>query len=282
MQIISPALKDEIMKGTFCSLVLITTELGANYGYTDYPTPLLYGGITYDPSPSLTRLRNYQTSTSASNSQKGEIIRVGDFSDEELMSGLFDTAIIKVMRVVPTRLDLGHYLINEDSIAATRWSENTLHFDILDFFRGLNATVGTQNSPYCRHTFGDQFSDTKKGACTLNANNFTYNLTVTSVVKQRLQFTVTSSLPEGRLANGNFTWTLGHNAGAKDTIKSDTAVGNVHTITLFIPSTFAITVGDTIRVVTGCDGTFQTCNSVYSNGRNFGGNPLLNPGVTQR
>lgn len=282
MQNISPALKAEIMKGTFCSLVRISTELGAVYGYTDYPTPLTYSGTVYEPSPSLARLRNYQTTSTSSNSQKVELVRVGEFTDEELMSGLFDSAVVTVMRVVPTRLDLGHYLINEEAISATKWSENTLSFDILDFFRGLNGTIGTQNSPYCRHTFGDQFSESKKGACTLNVASYTYNLTVTSVVKQRMQFTVSSALPSGRLANGNFTWTLGHNAGGKDTIKSDTAVGGVHTITLFIPSTFVITVGDTLTVVVGCDGTFETCNATFNNGRNFGGNPLLNPGVTLR
>lgn len=279
---ISPALKEEFMKGTFCTLVLITTELGAKYGYTDYATQINFGGNVFVPAPSLERLRSYQTTTASSNSSKVELVRLGEFSEKELLSGVFDSAKVKVSRVVPKRLDLGEFVISEESIAATKWDENTLNFDVLDFFRGLNGTVGTQNSPYCRHTFGDQFSESKKGACTLNANNFKYNLTVTEVLKSKMQFVVTSDRPSGWFSNGSIQWTFGFNAGGKDTIKTHAIENGKHVITLFIPVTFNIQVGDVMTVTVGCDGTFETCNSKFSNGRNFGGNPLLNPGVTQR
>lgn len=282
MLTIPTALKDELMKGTFCSLIRITTEQGAQYGYTDYPVELTYDGTEFIPSPSLSRLRSYQTTASQSNNQKVELVQLGDFTEDELLNGLFDNATVEVMRVVPKRLDLGHVLLSKEGIAASKWDENTLQFDVLDLFRGLNKQIATQNSPYCRHTFGDQFSESKKGACTLNAASFTYTVTVTSVVKQKMQFTFTSGQPNMWFANGVVTWQLGFNAGAETTIKSDTVVGSTHTVTLFVPTTFNINVGDQLKIVVGCDGTFETCNGKFSNGRNFGGNPLLNPGVNQR
>lgn len=282
MLTISTELKDEFMKGTFCTLIRITTEAGAVYGYTDYAVQLTYLGTTFDPAPSLTRLRNYQTTADQSNNQKLEIVQVGDFSEEELLSGLFDNAVVEIMRVVPKRLDLGHLLMSKEAIAASSWNENTLSFNVLDMFRGLNEQVGTQNSPYCRHQFGDQFNESKKGACTLNAASFTTAVTVASIVKNKITFTFNSARPANWFANGVLKWTFGFNAGADDTIKSDTVVGSVHTVTLFVPTTFNIAVGDQANIVVGCDGTFETCNGKFSNGRNFGGNPLLNPGVTQR
>lgn len=279
---ISPALKDELLKGTFCSLVRITTEQGVVFGYTDYPVELTYQSTKFEPTPSLQRLRSYQTTESQSNNQRVELVQLGDFSESELLGGMFDNAVVEVMRVVPSRLDLGHILLTKEGIAAAKWDAQTLEFNVLDLFRSLQKQIGTQNSPYCRHTFGDSFSPAKKGACTLNTSSFTYNVTVTSIVKQKMQFTINSSRPDMWFANGVVTWTMGYNAGASGTIKSDKTVGNVHTLTMFIPTTFNITVGDTIKVVVGCDGSFGTCNSKFANGRNFGGNPLLNPGVNQR
>lgn len=279
---ISPALKDEFEKGTFCTLVRITTELGKVFGYTDYAVQLSYLSTTFLPAPDLIRLRNYQTSTAQSNNQKVQVVRVGDFSESEIQSGMFDNAVVEVMRVVPTRLDLGHFLISKENIAATKWDENSLNFNVLDIFRGLSTTIGTQNSPTCRHTFGDQFSPSKMGACTLNANSFTYNFTVTSVVKNKLEFTVASSLADGWLSAGALTWIFGNNASGQDTIKTHKIVGGVHHIILYVPTTFDIKVGDTCKVIVGCDRTFATCQSKFNNGKNFGGNPLLNPGVTMR
>lgn len=279
---ISPPLKAAIMEGTFCTLVRITADLGQVFGYTDYPVPLTYDGTIFEPAPSLARLRNFQTSSTASNSQKVEIVRLGDFTEEELQSGIFDNAIVEVMRVVPSRLDLGHFLISRENIAATKWDENSLNFDVLDIFRGLNTTIGTENSPYCRHQFGDQISPAKKGACKLNAAAFTYNFTVATVQKSKMVFTINSSLAANWLSNGALTWVFGNNASGETSIKSHEIINGVHTITLFVPTTFAIQPGDTFKVVVGCDGTFQTCNSKFNNGRNFGGNPILNPGVTQR
>lgn len=279
---ISEELKAEFEEGTFCTLVRITTELGRVFGYTDYAVQLTYDGTVFAPGPDLVRLRNYQTSSSQSNNQKVQLVRLGDFTEDELESGMFDNAVVEVMRVVPMKLNLGHFLISKENIAATKWDELSLNFDILDMFRGLNVTVGTQNSPTCRHTFGDSFSPAKMGACTLNATNFTYNLTVTSINKAKMEFVVTSTVASGWFSNGNILWTLGNNAGGENTIKTHKVVAGAHTITLFIPQTFNISVGDQLKVVVGCDGTFDTCNSKFNNGRNFGGNPLLNPGVTQR
>lgn len=278
----SAELKAEFEKGTFCALVRITTELGKVFGYTDYPVQLTYDGTAFVPGPDLVRLRNYQTSASQSNNQKVQIARIGDFTEDELESGMFDNAIVEVMRVVPEKLNLGHFLISKENIAATKWDELSLNFDILDMFRGLNVTVGTQNSPTCRHTFGDTFGPSKMGACTLNANNYTSTLSVTAVNKAKMEFTVSSSVADGYYSNGNIIWTLGNNASGENTIKTHKIVGGVHTLTLFIPQTFNIQVGDQLKIVVGCDGTFETCNSKFGNGRNFGGNPLLNPGVTQR
>lgn len=279
---ISPALKDEFDKGTFCTLIRITTELGQVFGYTDYATQLNYSSTVFEPAPDLIRLRNFQTASSQSNNQKVQIVRVGEFTEEELQSGMFDNAIVEVMRVVPQRLDLGHFLISKENIAATKWDELSLNFDILDIFRGLSATIGTQNSPTCRHTFGDSFSPAKAGACGLNANDFTYNFTVTSVVKNKMEFTVTSTLADGWLSNGELTWLFGNNASGKDTVKTHKIVGGVHHIVLFVPTTFDINIGDTMKIVVGCDGSFDTCQTKFNNGRKFGGNPLLNPGVTMR
>lgn len=278
---ISNELKQAFEQGIFCVLIRITTKLGQVFGYTDYAMQLEYDGTMFVPGPDMIRMRNYQTSASSSNSQKVKLVRLGDFTSEELESGLFDDATVEVMRVVPQSLHLGHFVVSHENISAAKWDDNVLEFDVLDMFRGMTETIGTDNSPNCRHTFGDTFSPAKAGACTLNANDYTSSLVVTQV-NSRLEFEVNSDKAAGWFANGNIVWTLGYNSSGENTIKSHVVEDGRHKLTLFIPETFNISVGDQLKVVVGCDGTFDTCNGKFANGRHFGGNPILNPGITQR
>lgn len=72
--------------------------------------------------------------------------------------------------------------------------------------------------------------------------------------------------------DGEIEWTSGANVGTVSPIIS--YAHSTRRIKLLVPTPFAIVAGDEGTVRVGCDGLFTTCTTKFSNGDNFGGNPL--------
>ena len=148
--------------------------------------------------------------------------------------------------------------------------------------RDLTFNINEVVTANCRHQFGSQFNATEIGACTLNLSSYTYTGTVASVVTDRVIFTTTGlSQPNGYCASGILTWTTGNNAGLSYSVKNHTVGANVQ-IELFLPTWVKIQPGDQFTITAGCDKSFSTCVSKFSNGINFGGFPHIQVNINFR
>jgi len=125
-------------------------------------------------------------------------------------------------------------------------------------------------------------SSTRVGFCGINPAGFTQTGNVSTVVSQKIKFTGTATgEATGWAANGIMTMTSGNNAGISKEVKVHTA-GGTDTFEMFVPFPFTFTVGDSFSVVAGCDKTFDTCKSKFSNSAHFGGFPHLRPEVNYK
>ncbi len=79
---------------------------------------------------------------------------------------------------------------------------------------------------------------------------------------------------QGYFTYGLVTWLTGQNAG----YKMDVRQSSPGSITLALPMTYPIAVGDTFTIVAGCDKTTSTCRQRFGNFVNFRGEPYI-PGT---
>ena len=81
---------------------------------------------------------------------------------------------------------------------------------------------------------------------------------------------------------GYVNFTSGQNAGLKGSVKLQSVVSGTQVFQLLKPLSFAVTVGDNVQLVPGCDKTIATCGGVYDNLIHFGGMPFVpNPEIAQ-
>ncbi len=79
---------------------------------------------------------------------------------------------------------------------------------------------------------------------------------------------------QGYFTYGLVTWLTGANAGYQMDVRQFTP----GTVTLALPMSYPIAVGDTYTIVAGCDKTVATCKARYANLVNFRGEPFI-PGT---
>lgn len=79
---------------------------------------------------------------------------------------------------------------------------------------------------------------------------------------------------QGYFTYGLVTWLTGANAG----YRMDVRQFSPGVVTLALPMTYPIAVGDTYSIVAGCDKTAATCKARYANLVNFRGEPFI-PGT---
>src|SRR5262245_51278646 len=80
-----------------------------------------------------------------------------------------------------------------------------------------------------------------------------------------------SPTPATLFDQGTITGVTGANTGQTRTVSSVTA----GTAYLLKPWLFPVTVGDTFRLLPGCDHTTNTCNTVFNNLVHYGGFPYI-------
>lgn len=115
----------------------------------------------------------------------------------------------------------------------------------------------------CPWSFGDSNCNPPGGI-----SAFTQNFTAASGSTQNILTPVSAfSQPAGYFTQGIVTCLTGNNAGLSQTVKLH-ASGTIQSV---MPWLLPVAVGDTFKVVAGCDKTATTCDQKFANKSNFGG-----------
>jgi uncharacterized protein/uncharacterized protein DUF2163 len=81
---------------------------------------------------------------------------------------------------------------------------------------------------------------------------------------------------------GYIVYVSGQNTGLKKTVKAQGISAGLLQLQLLYPFPFPVAGGDTVKLITGCDKTLNTCENVYDNLIHFGGMPFVpNPEIAQ-
>jgi uncharacterized phage protein (TIGR02218 family) len=200
-----------------------------------------------------------------SNMDVDAIIDDDTITEADLLAGLFDNARVELfiaywalgsrIRRLPLRVAwIGQVILKGVQFSA----------DLRGIAQKLQQTFVTATSLECRFNFGDN-------RCGKNLSLFTREVEVYQVENKAVFRVDIENEDFGKFSWGNITWLTGQNAG-----KSMEIIRNHNKkIQLFLPMSYPVEVGDTVRLVYGCNKTFNTCRRVYDNARRFGGEPFL-------
>lgn len=281
MRTISPLLKQEFIDGYRSTIIKIITKSGTIFAYTDCDTSITVDGTKYTSAPGLSRATLTATSNDTVSNQE---IGSGwvDAPEMDLIAGKFDNAMVEVGFCSWRNPSYGRLIVQRGNIGVIQWTADGFRADIQSHMRQLQRNISFITTSNCRHLLFSQFSSSTIGACTLNQSSYTYSGTVVGVSVPKLKFSVSGlSQPAQHLQNGLLTWTSGNNAGLKYEVKSHT-VGGTTEIELFLPTFTAIANGNQFTVTAGCDKSFATCKSKFSNQVNYGGFPHIQTEVQYR
>lgn len=229
---------------------------------TTAPDTITSGGQDYEPVAGLKR----------------SALKVGTQEEDQLALDIeipFDHPIATsyAYRTAPPTLELNLYRAhrNDPNDTILMWKGRVLSFSVTGRICKLRVPAifsylmeGTAPAPRyqapCNHVLYDS-------RCGVNPAGFQHVATVAAIVDNIVTLDGLGVLSGADLPAGEMIWATG---GENRMIISATGLD----VTVSFP--FAnLSVGDTVTIRRGCDHSFATCKSVFSNGANFGGCPLV-------
>ena len=250
----------------FCTCWKVVRKDSLTLGFTDHPSDLVIGGLTYQSALGYSST-DVQSSAdlAVDNLNLTGFIESPSITEPDLIAGLWDFAEVTIFEAIYSNLSAGTRTIargriGEVSLGRTSWEAE---------LRGLSQSLTQQllelTSPLCRVKLGSAKCGVALGPLTVTGS-------ITSIANRRTWTDSTRAEAAGHFTYGLVSFTSGANAGFSIEVKAHTAGG---VIEQQLPLPYALAVGDAYTMTPGCDRRFTTCSARYSNVINFRGEPHL-------
>lgn len=286
MKTITPALAAHLAQDTttLCTAVKITRRDGLVLGYTTHDIALTIdvdglGLVTYTPVHGYKRSAiASQLGLSTDNVDLEGLLDDEALTDQDLLNGLYDGAEVKFMLLNWQDLSQGIVKLRRGLVGQVTLHRTTYVAEVRGLMDWYAQVIGELYTPDCRADLGDS-------RCTVDLASFRVTTSVASLADHSftvdLDGTPYQAVPaDGSpwFAGGAVLWMSGANTGVRAEIKDWLPASA--TVTLFLPPTFPVQVGDTLILEAGCDKRLQTCIAKFANVLNFRGEPYL-PGLNK-
>lgn len=201
-------------------------------------------------------------------------------------SGLFNAATLRAKKWSGARveyrtmnyrdLSMGHASRRIGFIGTTPLGRNAAKPEVMSLSSKLGQNVGRSFQALCDVV---EFGDARCGVNLAGVTQTEYKITTTAQITgilNRQQFTIEFEEPvkpadpsvtkaaDNLYEQGKLTFLTGDNIGAESQILFNT--GN--SLTLYLAAFYKISVGDRVRMLTGCNRTINVCRDVYNNAIN--------------
>jgi uncharacterized phage protein (TIGR02218 family) len=252
-----------------CWCLKLTTTDGTVLGFTDHDVDVTCDGVTYKAETgfSLTQKQQY--------TYKDDLKVLGALSteairEEDIAAGRYDGASVELYRVNWSSPDQ-RFFTYRGIIGKVQRGKSSYIADVHGLIQQLRQPIGRSYCYLCDADVGDS-------RCGLDITASTYKgtATVTAVTDNR-RYTVSglSGFANEWFGGGKLTWTSGNNSGLSIEVKRHTKTSASVIIEAWQSAPKTVAVGDTFAVTVGCDKSFATCKSKFSNGVNHRGFPYM-------
>ena len=252
---------------TLCHCWRLTRRDGVVLGFTEHDRNLAFDGTVFKAASGFR-----PSETEAEDGLAAPPSEVtGGFSSEamtegDLASGRYDGARVEVFIVNWQALDQ-RLLLKVQEIGEVSRGGGQFTAELRSFAHRLGQENGRVYNRRCDADLGD-------GRCRVNLSAFRARGTVTAVeAPEQIVASGLDSFSVGFFDGGRLVFESGANAGLVLAIDSTRAVDGGIELRFWLPLEVLPESGDTFEITAGCDKSFSTCRTRFSNHLNFQGFP---------
>ncbi len=242
---------------TMCRCWLVVRRDGLRFGFTDHDRDLKIEGNVFRAGSGLdASVLEASTGLSVDNGQAVGALSDAGLTERDIMAGRYDGAEVWQWLVDWSSVDL-KVLLFRGFLGEIRRGTGVFEAELRGISEVLNQPLGRMYLRECDRAFGD-------AKCGIDADGPTFSAEVTVLEiagKRAVSFDGLSGFQDGWFTSGVIRWT----SGAVSLIKVD-AGGVLETW-----EECGAVVGDTARVVAGCDKQAKTCRVKFGNFLNYRG-----------
>lgn len=246
----------------------LTRRDGVVMGFTDHDRDLIVSGQSYVAATGFTPTAIAGSAGLAVDNLDVEgMLDSAAISEEDIHAGKYDHAEIEIFMVNYTTPSDGVLPLRTGWLGEVRYTSGKFVAEVRGLTQRLQQRVGELYSPGCRADFGDT-------RCKINLAGVTTTGTLTGATSR------TVLLDSGRMeASGIFSFgRISFTSGANDGISMEIKQYTKGKMMLALPLPYQPQAGDAYTITQGCDKSFATCKTRYSNAVNFRGEPHV-PGL---
>ena len=246
---------------TMCRVWLVVRRDGVRFGFTDHDRDLSIDGDIFKAGSGLdASVLEASTGLSVDNGQAVGALSDAGLTEADILAGRYDGAEVWQWLVDWSSPEL-KVLLFRGLLGEIRRDTGAFEVELRGITEVLNQPLGRMYLRQCDRVFGD-------AKCGIDADDPTFAADVTVLAtsgKRGFSFEGLSGFQDGWFTNGVIRWA----SGAVSLVKAD-AGG-----TLEVWEEVEIAVGDTARVVAGCDKQAETCRVKFGNFLNYRGFPHI-------
>nr|WP_305123337.1 DUF2163 domain-containing protein [Roseomonas sp. GC11] len=255
----------EVARLTRC--IVVRRADGVVMGFTGHDEPVPVVGVVCEPGTAITPSNVEDTNAlSADNSELTGTLTSDAITEEDIAAGLYANALVEDYTVCWADPSIAPVENGYARIGEIRISGDQFVFGLLGPQEQLSKTVGRSCTVECPWRLGD-------AKCRVDLAPLTHEATVDGTDgMQALTAGALAAHPADHFAYGTVEWLSGKCKGTRRQVKAS-ANGR---LVLWQSTPREIEPGDTVRVVAGCGGSFESdCKARFNNGRRFGGFPWV-------
>lgn len=246
----------------------LTLTSGTVIGFTDHTSALTISSILYKAATGFSPTSiETKDRFAVDNLDVEGVLDSASITEADIMAGKYDFAEVEIFMVNVTDLSQGIIQHRRGWLGEVSMKSGLFIAEVRGLAQKLSQNVGELFSPTCRAVLGDT-------RCKVVLSGFTFAGTANTVTSRQVFIANALTQAAGYFSGGEVVWLTGANAGRRMEIKE---FSNKQ-ITLVLPMPNNVVVGDTFNAIAGCDKTFNTCFTKFSNAVNFRGEPHV-PGM---
>jgi uncharacterized phage protein (TIGR02218 family) len=259
------------------NLYTVTLIDGRVFRWTDAQTDLTVGGNMFSSGDPFFKFKGQKSAVGLQTQSldleiftAGTTLIGGTPILRAVLDGVFDDALVlREVIIMPTYEDVS---LGQFTMFRGNWSE-VKGVDRAHVSLTVRSRLELLNKPFPIHVYSDGCRWPHYGAgCTLSKAAFGIAGTLAGTPDARL-FSTTLANPDNYFSQGSIKFTSGANSGLEFSIRFHLSAGGE--ILLFTPLPEPPAPGDTFTAYPGCDHTFPTCGTKFSNAGNYGGEDLI-------
>jgi len=253
-----------------CHCWKILRRDGFVQGFTDHDDPIIFDGVAFATDGGLhLRGQEDRLGLHGSKSDVGGALLQFSIDEDALASGAYDGASVETWLVDWCDTDL-RILMNVEVMGEVRRADHVFSAELRSLAQVFEQETGRRFMKSCSADLGDIH-------CGVNLNHARY-LTQTSIqsVQDAAYVAVTlKGFADRWFTNGQMRVISGVQKGTVCAIKAHRQDDDRAQIVLWTPLSPVLAVGDQIELRAGCDKSFATCGTKFSNRINFRGFPHI-------